>query len=71
MADNWIIDVLADLKSYSASNALPMLEAQLAETLLIAAAEIASKECGRPETVASHAGSIGRLSGAHARNPGS
>ena len=68
MADDWIIDVLADLKSYSASNALPVLEAQLADTLLIAAAEIASKSRGRPETVASHAGSVGGFPGPHARN---
>jgi len=38
----WIIDVLADLRSFARDNDLPLLTAQLEEAGLIAAVEIAS-----------------------------
>ncbi len=40
MGHEWIIDVLADLKSFASTNNLPILAAQLDETALIASAEI-------------------------------
>lgn len=42
MQNEWILDVLADLKSFARSNELTMLAEQLEDTRLIAAAEIAS-----------------------------
>lgn len=50
MANDWIIDVLADLKTYARKNGLSVLAKQLQETTLIAAAEIASSEEKAPET---------------------
>lgn len=42
MAQNeWILDVLADLKTFAASNGLKVLAEQLDDTKLVAAAEIA------------------------------
>jgi len=44
MANNdWILDVLADLKTFAVANGLGALAEQLDDTNLIAAAEIASK----------------------------
>lgn len=42
MQHDWILDVLADLKTFAKSNGLPTLAEQLDDTTLIAAAEIAS-----------------------------
>ena len=43
MGHDWIIDVLADLKTFARKNELPLLAAQLDETALIAFAEIDGK----------------------------
>ena len=42
MGHEWIIDVLADLKSFAKTNDLPMLAMQLEDAALIASAEIQS-----------------------------
>jgi hypothetical protein len=42
MGQDWIIDVLSDLRSFARKNDLPLLSAQLEETALVATAEIAS-----------------------------
>lgn len=42
MANDWIIDVIADLKTYATKNGLSALAKQLEDTTLIAAAEISS-----------------------------
>ena len=46
MANDWIIDVLADLRTYAGANGLTALAEQLDDATLVAAAEIASSgEC--------------------------
>ncbi len=40
MTRDWIIDVLADLRTFSRQNGLPGLAEQLDDTILLAAAEI-------------------------------
>ncbi|PJI85329.1 hypothetical protein BC777_3330 [Yoonia maricola] len=42
MGRDWIIDVLADLRSFARDNDLPLLSAQLEEAGLVAEVEIAS-----------------------------
>lgn len=42
MGRDWIIDVLADLRSFARDNDLPLLTAQLEEAGLVAEVEIAS-----------------------------
>ncbi|MFD3190940.1 hypothetical protein ACFMPD_11775 [Sedimentitalea sp. HM32M-2] len=42
--NDWILDVLADLKSFASANGLSALAEQLDDTTLIAAAEIASQK---------------------------
>jgi hypothetical protein len=42
MGQKWIIDVLADLRSFAEANDLPLLASQLDNTALVARAEIAS-----------------------------
>jgi len=42
MGRDWIIDVLADLRSFARDNDLPLLTAQLEEAGLVAQVEIAS-----------------------------
>jgi len=44
MANEWIIDVLADLKTYATKNGFSALSRQLEDTTLIAQAEIASAQ---------------------------
>ena len=43
MQCDWILDVLADLKSFAVANSLEALAEQLDDTRLVAAAEIASR----------------------------
>lgn len=44
MRSDWVLDVLADLRSFAEANALPLLAEQLDDTALVAMAEIASKD---------------------------
>lgn len=44
MRSDWILDVLADLKTFALSIDLPVLAEQLDDTALVALAEIASRE---------------------------
>jgi hypothetical protein len=44
MKNDWIMDVLADLKNFARANGLPALADQLAESADLAAVEIASNE---------------------------
>lgn len=46
MKNEWILDVLADLKAFSKANGLPALAEQLEDTALVAATELASAEEG-------------------------
>ncbi len=43
MRSDWILDVLADLRSFAQANDLPRLAEHLDDTALIATAEIAMK----------------------------
>ncbi len=58
MANDWILEVLADMKVYAARNGLPGLEEQLDAVMLVATSEIASKKCGRPALGTRHADGI-------------
>lgn len=49
MANDWIIDVIADLKTYAETNGLSELADQLGDATLIAATEIASEKDRAPE----------------------
>jgi len=44
MAKEWILDVLVDLKAFSRHNGLTALAEQLDDTILVAAAHLASLE---------------------------
>ena len=49
MSTTWILDVLADLRTFAKSNDLPVLADYLGDTTVVAMAELASKEdMGRP-----------------------
>ncbi|MEM9707167.1 MAG: hypothetical protein AAF871_00115 [Pseudomonadota bacterium] len=66
MMNDWIIDVLADLKTFADKNDLPSLAAELEKTALVAAAEIASSETGvaiLPQGGVGHAGRVLRAHG--------
>lgn len=41
MGNDWIVDVLADLRSFAQKNDLPVLAAHLTDTACVAQAEIA------------------------------
>jgi len=61
MSDNWILDVLADLKSFALRNSLNALAEQLDDTILVAATEIASKEGGARSAVEGDAALTGNV----------
>ena len=44
MQSDWILDVLADLKTFAAANGLPALAEQLDDTAIVALAEISDLE---------------------------
>lgn len=44
MKNEWILDVLADLKTFAKANGMPSLAEQLADTADLAAIEISSVE---------------------------
>ncbi len=44
MKSDWILDVLADLKTFAAANGLPALAEQLNDTAIIAHAEISARD---------------------------
>ena len=56
MAHDWILDVLADLKTYANKNGLSALADQLGDTSLLAAAEITSMEGKAPQAAVANAG---------------
>lgn len=48
MGHDWILDVLADLRSYAAQNDLHALSEQADEALRVARAELAAQRLHRP-----------------------
>lgn len=68
MRSDWILDVLADLRSFAMSNELPALAEHLDDTALIAMAEIAALEeraagraHGKQDRVRGNTGSVGAI----------
>ncbi len=65
--NEWILDVLADLKTFASTNGMRVLAEQLDDTKLIAAAEIASQKeearslgHGESSQFGKHTGGLGR-----------
>ncbi|MGB0797903.1 MAG: hypothetical protein ACPGRD_01110 [Planktomarina sp.] len=44
MTKNWILDVMADLRTFAQSNDLPLLASQLDDAVIVAMTELASLE---------------------------
>lgn len=47
MGDEWILDVLTDLKAYAQKNGMAVLAEQLDDARLVAAAELATHDAQR------------------------
>lgn len=47
MSKNWILDVLADLRTFARENDMPILAAQLKDTEIVAMAELATLQEAR------------------------
>ncbi|WP_108813788.1 hypothetical protein [Loktanella sp. Alg231-35] len=56
MGQDWIIDVLADLRSFARQNDMPLLSEQLEEAALVASVEIASRVDVKQHAIASDLG---------------
>jgi hypothetical protein len=69
MQHDWIIDVLADLKSYARKNGLVALVKELDEATLLAATEIASTQKTAPLAAGDYAGSTGYIHRATGTGP--
>lgn len=63
MKNEWILDVLADLRQFARANDLSVLAEQLDDTCLIAASELASKTEGHGTHDGRPAGVTGLQSG--------
>ena len=63
MKNDWIIDVLMDLRKFSAKNELSYLAEHLDDTITVAATEIASPVRMRRRLIGAH-----EPTGRHARN---
>ncbi len=48
MGQDWILDVLTDLKTFARANGLPSLAAQLEDATFVAQAEMTSLGKGKP-----------------------
>ena len=48
MAQDWMIDVLADLRNFARQNGFAVLSEQLEDTILVAAAELSQVAVGGP-----------------------
>lgn len=59
MGNTWIIDVIADLKTFADQNDLPLLSRQLTETAKVAVAEITSTVGGVPALQLGEDGYVG------------
>ena len=59
MANDWILDVLADLRAFARENRLPRLSEGLEKASRIAAAELASRQGTAPEQAPRDAGHVG------------
>ncbi len=51
MQNDWILDVLSDLRAFADANGMAHLSEQLDTTRLVAACELASANGGAPATV--------------------
>ncbi len=54
MLQDWMIDVLADLRSFAQQNGMKTLSEQLDDTILVAAAELSQEAHVRHVTTAGH-----------------
>ncbi|MFV2033910.1 MAG: hypothetical protein ACC631_02140 [Halocynthiibacter sp.] len=61
MKNEWILDVLADLKAFAVQNNLLALAEQLDDTTMVAASDLVSAKGGGLETAAVDAGKAGKL----------
>ena len=66
MTNEWILDVLADLKAFAVKNGLPALEEQMSDAMLVAANELASTEGSVPEVARQGTSYVGSLHRANA-----
>lgn len=65
MKNDWIIDVLTDLRAFADKNGLSELARQLDEAALVAAAEIASTEILVSSTAHWDVAHVGSVRGTH------
>ena len=61
MNNDWIIDVIADLRTYANHNGLPALARQLDDATLVAATEIASRDGGQTDVARWELGNTGQV----------
>ncbi len=61
MAQDWIVDVLADLRSFALQNNMGALAEQLDDTILVAATEIAQTAPDVPDETGDHVSGTGRF----------
>lgn len=59
MTNEWIIDVLVDLRRYAQKNGMLATAAELEDACLVALAELASHQGGEMGQIASHEGRPG------------
>ena len=69
MANDWMIDVISDLRVYALNNGLQATAGQLDEVILVAAMEIASREDRVPDAGERDRWTVGKVAGGPAIRP--
>ena len=59
MQQDWVIDVLADLRAFARTNGLTSLAEQLDDTIMVAAADIERFKCASAKVSGDHEGQAG------------
>ena len=61
MANDWILDVLADLRNFATQNGLPQLADGLNDLSTVAAGELALRDQAAPHHLEREANGVGRI----------
>lgn len=59
MRDDWVLDVLGDLRTFARQNAFSALAEQLDDTIIVAAADIHRRGSGKTGRAHDHEGQAG------------
>ncbi len=60
MSNEWIIDVLTDLRRFAQKNGMSATAAELEDACLVALGELAGMQAGKSEQISTHEAKLGK-----------